>query len=74
MGEHDTWWNLLGYLPGWNHFVENMEIYLGRGPGSKIPFAWGPLGDTEFGIAHVLSAMMVALFLIVGAVAYTGAL
>ena len=28
MGEHDTWWNFLGYLPGWDSFVANMKHYL----------------------------------------------
>jgi F-type H+-transporting ATPase subunit a len=70
MGEHDTWWNLLGYIPGYDHFVENMRQYLGRGPDTHYPWAGGPFGETEFSISHVLSATMVALFLIYGAISY----
>jgi F-type H+-transporting ATPase subunit a len=74
MGEHDTWWNFLSYVPGWDGFVHDMEHQLGRGPGSAHPWQGGPFGDSHFTISHVLSAMLVALFLIFGAVAYKGAL
>ncbi len=70
MGEHDTWWNLLGYIPGYEHTFENMRHYLSRGPGNAVSWSGGPFGDTEFGMAHVYSATMVALFLIFGALAY----
>ena len=74
MGEHDTWWNFLGYLPGWDSFVANMKHYLGRGPGSVLEWKGGPFGETEFGISHILSALLVAIFLMFGAFAYKGAL
>jgi len=70
MGEHDTWWNLLGYLPGWDHLYENLRLYLGRGPDTLHPWTFGPFAESEFGLAHVFSAAMVALFLIYGAFAY----
>jgi F-type H+-transporting ATPase subunit a len=70
MGEHDTWWNLLGYIPGYDHFVEHLHQWLGRGPGTMFPWKGGPFVESEFGLSHVLSATMVALFLIYGAVAY----
>src|SRR5262245_11385596 len=74
MGEHDTWWNLLNYLPGWQGFVHVLEENLGRTVGAKAHFVGGPLQESEFGLSHVLSAMLVALFLIFGAFAYRGAL
>jgi F-type H+-transporting ATPase subunit a len=74
MGEHDTWWNFLGYLPGWNNLVHTLQHQLGRGPGDANPWTFGPLQATEFGVAHVLSAALVALFLIFGAISYKGAL
>jgi F-type H+-transporting ATPase subunit a len=70
MGEHDTWWNLLGYLPGYDHLYENMRHYLSRGPGNALSWTAGPLGETEFGMSHVYSTAMVALFLIFGGIAY----
>ncbi len=70
MGEHDTWWNLLYYIPGWEGFVHTLELQLGRGPHTARPWTFGPLTETEFGVAHVLSAMMVSAFLIYGAVSY----
>lgn len=74
MGEHDTWWSFLNYLPGWQHLVHTLEYQLGRGPGTARPWQFGPFGDSEFGVAHVLSAMLVSLFLIFGAFAYAGSL
>ena len=74
MGEHDTWWNLLGYLPGYDNFAANVEYYFSRKPGSMVAWSWGPFGETEFGLSHVFSAAMVALFLIYGAFAYKRAL
>jgi F-type H+-transporting ATPase subunit a len=74
MGEHDTWWNFLSYIPGWDGFVHTMEHELGRGPGSARPWSGGPFGDSVFTMSHVLSGSAVALFLIFGAFAYSGAL
>jgi F-type H+-transporting ATPase subunit a len=74
MGEHDTWWNLLGYIPGWDGFVHDLEHTLGRGPGSAHPWHGGPFGDTHFTVSHLLSGLAVALFLIYGAFRYSAAL
>jgi F-type H+-transporting ATPase subunit a len=75
MGEHDTWWNLLGKIPGWQGFVDNtLQKNLGRGEGSVMPWSGGPFAENDFGVAHLLSGLMVALFLIYGAVRYSGAL
>ena len=38
MGEHDTWWNFLGYIPGWDGFAHNAQEQLGR------KWVWGPFG------------------------------
>ena len=69
MGEHSTWWNFLDYLPGWQNLTHSLEHTLGRGPGTAHPWTFGPFGETTFSLAHVLSAMLVSLFLIFGAVA-----
>src|SRR5687768_9173330 len=74
MGEHDTWWNFLGYLPGWDGFMHTLELQLGRGPDTLRPWKFGPLDATEFSLAHVLSAMLVAAFLIFGAMRYKSSL
>jgi len=74
MGEHDTWWNFLGYLPGWDSLTHTLQHQFGRGPTDARPWAGGPFGDTHFSIAHVLSATMIALFLMYGAFRYKAAL
>jgi F-type H+-transporting ATPase subunit a len=74
MGEHDTWWNLLGYLPGYDHLHENLRLYLGRESDSLYTWKGGPFQESHFTISHVLSASAIALFLIFGAIAYRGAL
>jgi F-type H+-transporting ATPase subunit a len=68
MGEHSTWWDFLNNFEGWRNLQLTAEHSLGR----KWQFAmFGP--DTHFTLAHVLSALLVALFLIFGAFAYKGA-
>jgi F-type H+-transporting ATPase subunit a len=74
MGEHDTWWSFLNFLPGWQKFVHGLQMTLGRSPGEGMYFQGGPFAESHFTITHVLSAMLVSLFLIFGAFAYKGAL
>jgi F-type H+-transporting ATPase subunit a len=75
MGEHDTWWSYLGNIPGWNGFVGSLGQSLGREHGQPNAWTLGPIGpDSHFTVAHVLSALLVALFLMFGAVSYRGAL
>lgn len=73
MGEHSTWFDFLNSLPGWRNLYHQAEHYLGRGPGSKVPFKGPGLEDTHFTLTHVLCAILVCLFLMVGAIAYKGA-
>jgi F-type H+-transporting ATPase subunit a len=73
MGEHSTWFDFLNQLPGWRNLQHTAQYWLGRGPHSKFPWKFGMLGETEFTLTHVLLAMLVALFLIIGAFVYRGA-
>src|SRR5688572_4002187 len=73
MGEHDTWWNFLGYLPGWDSLTANLKYYLSREQGSMVSYGTD-IFPSQFTLAHVLSAMMVAAFLIYGAIRYKGSL
>jgi F-type H+-transporting ATPase subunit a len=73
MGEHSTWFDFLNALPGWQHLSATAEHYLGRGPGTAHPWQAAMFSDTHFTLTHVLEALLVALFLIVGAFVYKGA-
>jgi F-type H+-transporting ATPase subunit a len=69
MGEHNTWWDFLNKIPAWRELSHTAEENLRR----TWQFAmFGP--DTHFTLAHVLSAGLVALFLIFGAFSFKGAL
>jgi len=73
MGEHNTWFDFLAFLPGWNQLQATAEYYLGRGPGTARPWSVAMFSDTHFTLTHVLEALLVAMFLIFGAFAYKGA-
>ncbi len=70
MGEHSTWFDFLYNLEGWRRLHAFLEHQLGRGPGTAHPWKFAMLSDTHFTLAHVLSSLLVAIFLIFGAVAY----
>jgi F-type H+-transporting ATPase subunit a len=74
MGEHSTWFDFLNALPGWRSLAHTLEHHLGRGEGTARPWKFAMLDDTHFTLAHVLSCMLIALFLIFGAFVYQGAI
>jgi hypothetical protein len=73
MGEHSSWFDFLNNLEGWRRLHHVLEHYLGRGPGTANPWKFAMLNETHFTLTHVLGAMLVAIFLIVGAFIYKGA-
>ena len=75
MGEHNTWFDFLNNLPGWRNLAHTAEYWLGRDAahGVRNPWRFAMLADTEFTLVHVIEALLVALFLIVGAFVYRGA-
>lgn len=68
MGEHSTWWEFLHGLPGWENVHHTLEATFAR----KWQFMM--FEGTHFTMAHVFSCALVAMFLIFGAFAYSGAL
>jgi F-type H+-transporting ATPase subunit a len=74
MGEHSTWFDFLSHLPGWNNLNHTAEYYLGRGPGTANPWTFQMFGETHFTLTHVLLAIFVSLLLIMGGIAYKGAI
>ncbi|HKA90673.1 MAG TPA: F0F1 ATP synthase subunit A [Haliangiales bacterium] len=73
MGEHSTWWDFLNGFEGWRNLTAMLEHQLGRGAGTARPWTFVMLTDTHFSLAHVLSSILVALFLVFGAFVYKGA-
>jgi F-type H+-transporting ATPase subunit a len=61
MGPHDTWFE---YLPGYANLHSFMEHYLAR------DWTWQMFQSTHFAIDHVLGAVLVVAFLILGAYRY----
>ena len=71
MGEESTWFDLLPGLKNLEHWAQH---YLGRtGPSDAFYFRGGPFTDSHFSLTHILSAMLVLLFTLVGALAFRGA-
>jgi F-type H+-transporting ATPase subunit a len=73
MGEHSTWFDFLYSLEGWQRLHAALEHQLGRGPGTARPWKFAMLSETHFTLTHVMLALLVAVFLIVGAFIYSGA-
>jgi F-type H+-transporting ATPase subunit a len=63
MGPHSTWFD---YLPGFETLKHNLQFYLGR------EWTWEVFQATHFEVTHILSALVVMLFLVVGAASYRG--
>jgi F-type H+-transporting ATPase subunit a len=71
MGEESTWFDL---LPGLANLVNFAKQFLGReNPTQGFFFTGGPFGDSHFSLTHVLSALLVLLFVTVGAMSFAGA-
>ncbi len=72
MDEESTWFN---FLPGLRNLVEFTSQYLGREtPKQAFYFRGGPFGDSHFTLTHVLSALLVLSFVIVGALSFATAM
>jgi F-type H+-transporting ATPase subunit a len=61
MGAHSTWFE---FLPGYDTLKHNLQFYLGR------EWTFELFKATHFEITHILSALVVLLFLVVGGAAY----
>ncbi|HKE16427.1 MAG TPA: F0F1 ATP synthase subunit A [Kofleriaceae bacterium] len=68
MGEHGSWSDLLKYLPGYRHLVDNLGGLMRRDV--QVP----PFAGTEFGMTHVVWTLFVVLFVFAGCVAFRGSL
>jgi F-type H+-transporting ATPase subunit a len=68
MGEHGSWTDLLLYLPGYRHLVENLGGLMHR----EVQVA--PFAGTEFGLTHVVWTLFVVLFVLAGCIAFRGSL
>lgn len=61
MSPHATWFD---YLPGYETLKHNLQILLGR------KWTWQAFQATHFEISHLLGALVVFLFLLLGALRY----
>jgi len=68
MGEETTWFD---FLPGVQNLKAIAAHLLGREtPDQGMYFRWQMFGDSNFTLAHVMGALLVLLFAIVGAISY----
>jgi len=74
MGEHETWYDLLYSLPGWKHIATGIKHTLGRTPGDDHPWQWMMFGPSHFSLTHVFGALLVFLFVLVGALKFRAAM
>ena len=71
MGEESTWFD---FLPGLSNLKHVLEQQLGRvEPGQGFYFRWQMFGESHFTLAHVFGVLLVLAFIIVGGLAYRGA-
>jgi F-type H+-transporting ATPase subunit a len=70
MNEHDTWFDLLKALPGWQNLDHALQYNLGRTPGDKHHWEYLVFGDSHWTLNHVLGAILVVLFVVWGAVTF----
>ena len=73
MGEHSTWFDFLNALPGWQNLSHVLQVQLGRGEDSAHPWKFAMFDATHFSLAHVFGLLLVVTFLIIGGIAYHGA-
>lgn len=72
MGEESTWFD---YLPGLPGMTKMLKVYLGRAdPGDGFYFRGGPFGDSHFSLTHVMAALMVFAFVVIGAGSFRAAM
>jgi F-type H+-transporting ATPase subunit a len=72
MGEESSWFD---FLPGLRHLTEFLAQYLGReNPSQGFYFTAGPFGESHFTLTHVLSALLVLVFVTIGAKSFSAAM
>lgn len=64
MGEETTWFDL---IPGMHGLKQVAEVHLGR------QMKWQMFQETNFSLAHVMGALLVLCFVVIGALAYNSA-
>jgi len=74
MGEHDTWYDLLYNLPGWENLSASIKHQLGRTPGDAHTWEWMMFGPSHWTLTHVLGALLVTLFVAFGALKFRAAM
>jgi F-type H+-transporting ATPase subunit a len=72
MGEESTWFDL---LPGLQNLTEYLKQYLGReNPSQKFFFQAGPFTESHFTLTHVMAALLVLIFVTIGAMSFSAAM
>lgn len=72
MGEESSWFD---FLPGLQRLTEYLKHFLGREDESQaFFFRAGPFGESHFTLTHVMSALLVLLFVTVGALSFRSAM
>lgn len=72
MGEESTW---LDYLPGLHGLMDFTRQYLGReNPNQNFYFQGGPFGESHYTLTHVLTALLILIFVTVGAISFSSAM
>lgn len=72
MGEESSWFDLLPGLPGLTHWAAH---FLGREDATQgFFFQGGPFVESHFSLTHVVSALFVLLFVILGASSFASAM
>ncbi|RMH42476.1 MAG: ATP synthase F0 subunit A [Deltaproteobacteria bacterium] len=74
MGEHDTWYDLLYSFPGFEQASRSLRHWLGRTPDAEYSWKWLMFGDSHWTLTHVFGALLVFLFVLVGAVKFRAAM
>jgi F-type H+-transporting ATPase subunit a len=64
MGEHDTWFDFLYSLPGFENLAEQARHWLGREPGSRYHWEFMMFKNSHFTLTHVLAALLVGILII----------
>lgn len=72
MGEESSWFD---FLPGLPHLTDLLRHQLGRENETQaFYFRGGPFADSHFTLTHVLSALLVLLFVTLGALSFSSAM
>lgn len=72
MGEESSWFD---FLPGLQGLTDLLRHYFGReAEGQGFYFTGGPFAESHFTLTHVLSTLMVLLFVTTGALSFSSAM